>query len=165
MRHVAAFGWPAVGIFEMSGPIRAADTIAFVSEEYVIRAAANQLQAAGFRILGISPQTINIAGSAVYEAAFGAIDHRRTSRDQVGCGRGGHRRRSSTAPLLTSGFIDAKGTAFADVLEGVAIEEPVYFMESAFAPTKAYWHLRMPGDVQLRPAPSGRIDGGTRARA
>ena len=48
------------------------------------------------------------------------------------------------------GLIATKGTVFEGVLEGVAIEEPRYYMApSMFAPTKEYWHLRMPGDVSL----------------
>ena len=37
----------------------------------------------------------------------------------------------------------------AEVIEGVAIEQPVYFHENAFAPNRSYWHLRVPGDVSL----------------
>ena len=40
-------------------------------------------------------------------------------------------------------------TPFADVLEGVAIEEPRYFHQNIFAPPKAYWHLDVPGGVSL----------------
>jgi hypothetical protein len=62
----------------------------------------------------------------------------------------------TTATFLESpetelpGLISTAGTEFADLLEGVAIEEPRYFMApSMFAPLKSYWHLRMPGDVSL----------------
>jgi hypothetical protein len=38
----------------------------------------------------------------------------------------------------------------ADVLEGVAIEEPRYFMAaSMYPPLKAYWHLDVPAGVSL----------------
>src|SRR5262249_55202639 len=49
-----------------------------------------------------------------------------------------------------SGLIDPRGTQFEQMIEGVAIEEPRYFMApSMFAPLKKYWHLRIPGDVSL----------------
>ena len=48
------------------------------------------------------------------------------------------------------GLIDTAGTPFADLLEGVALEEPRYFMAaSSFPPPVAYWHLDVPGDVAL----------------
>jgi subtilisin family serine protease len=46
-----------------------------------------------------------------------------------------------------SGIIDTRRTSFRDVLEGVSINEPVYFMNGAFAPPTDYWHLNIPGDV------------------
>jgi len=50
-----------------------------------------------------------------------------------------------------SGLISTAGTAFADLLEGVAIEVPRYYMAapSIFSPTKAYWHLDVPAGVSL----------------
>ena len=52
--------------------------------------------------------------------------------------------------MSASGLIQTDNTAFADSVEGVALEEPRYPMAaSQFAPLKSYWHLRMPGDVSL----------------
>src|SRR5262249_57393292 len=48
------------------------------------------------------------------------------------------------------GMLSTAATPFADLLEGVAIEEPYYYMApSIFAPTKAYWHLDVPAGVSL----------------
>jgi hypothetical protein len=47
------------------------------------------------------------------------------------------------------GLIDPANSQLADALEGVAIEQPRYPPESALAPLKSYWHLRVPGDVSL----------------
>jgi hypothetical protein len=49
-----------------------------------------------------------------------------------------------------NGLISTAGTSFADVLEGVAIEEPRYYTASSiFPPTKRYWHLDVPAGVSL----------------
>ena len=137
-------------LFDVSGPITADSAMAFSSEAGMIRNAASRLQAAGFQVLQISPLTINIAGPpSLYEQVFntslqaeerpvikeGAVEDTATFID--------------TTDTAMPGLIDTSGTPMNDVLEGVAIEEPVYFHESAFAPTKAYWHLRVPGDVSL----------------
>ena len=50
-----------------------------------------------------------------------------------------------------SGLVPTEGTKFEDSIEGIALEEPRYYMAgpSMFAPLKSYWHLRLPGDVSL----------------
>lgn len=131
-----------------AGPVTTGDAVAFTSEAPLIRSAASRLRSAGFSILAVSPQTINIAAPAeVYERAFGT-SLRTEERPVLKPGQ-----QEDTATFIDTadtdlpGFIATRGTDFADVLEGVAIEEPVYFMQSPFAPTRSYWHLRVPGDV------------------
>jgi subtilisin family serine protease len=128
------------------------DTIPnFFSEERVIYDAVEKLKAAGFEILQISDTGINISATLrTYEKVFntkiepeerpvikpGAVEDTATFWD--------------TPDAEMPGLISTAGTQFEDVLEGVAIEEPRYYMsESMFPPTKEYWHLRMPGDVSL----------------
>jgi subtilisin family serine protease len=121
----------------------------FMSEDEVIRTAAARLQAAGFELLQISPLTINIAGPpALYDSVFGTKlqpeerpvikEHGEDTATFV-----------ETADSDMPGLINTDGTPFADVLEGVAIEEPRYFHQNIFPPPKAYWHLDVPGDVSL----------------
>ena len=136
-------------MFETSRAATADDALAFTSEERVTREAVNRLQLAGFQVLGISPQTINIAGPpGLYEDVFGNTliteDREVIKGGQV----------EDMAQFIDTpdtdlpGLIDTSRSSLSDVLEGVAIEEPVYFMAaSAFAPTKDYWHLRVPGDI------------------
>jgi hypothetical protein len=115
------------------------------------------LQDAGFQILQISPITINIAASReTYERAFRTtiVAEERPVIKEVGVV-------ADNAPLATATYLDSPDTAlpgliatgntpFADVLEGVALEEPRYLMEpSPFPPSKAYWHLRLPADLAL----------------
>lgn len=139
-----------VSMFAMMGGIDAESVGGFQSEENVISEAVNLLRQARFEILQVTQFTINIAGSQkVFEDAFKTkliADERPVIKPGASEG---------TATFVECpqtdipGFIDASKTAFADVLEGVAIEEPQYFFESALAPNKSYWYLDVPGDVSL----------------
>lgn len=122
----------------------------FNSERAMVRRAVALLRRAGFEILSVSPSTINIAGSRkTYEDAFEAhlaMEEREVIKPRVG------RTVGEFVECLDTdmpGLIETKKTAFSQLLEGVAIEEPRYCMESPFAPPKAYWHLDVPGDVSL----------------
>lgn len=135
-------------LFDTPRPPTAGDAMAFASEEAVIRSATARLQAAGFSVLGISPHAINIAAPPeLYEQVFGATLVTE-ERDVI---KGGQVEDTATFVECPDtdlpGLIPTAGSGLNDVLEGVAIEEPIYFMESAFAPTKEYWHLDVPGDV------------------
>jgi hypothetical protein len=139
-----------LSLFATSRMLTSADAASFYSEEGMIRSAASQLQNAGFQVLQISPITINIAGPpSLYEEVFNT---RLTTDERPVIKEGA---REDTATFVESldtdlpGLISTANSSLNDVLEGVAIEEPVYFMagESAFAPTKEYWHLRVPGDI------------------
>jgi hypothetical protein len=131
--------------------ITADRAIEVMSEPDVIVAATSQLQTAGFQVLGVSGTTINIAGPAsLYRSAFECsltTEERPVIKEQA---------REDTAAFVECpdtdlpGLIDTSGTAFANLLEGVALEEPRYFMAaSQFAPAVDYWHLDVPGDVSL----------------
>lgn len=136
-------------MFESPRAAVADDAIAYTSEESMIREAVNRLQVAGFTILGVFAQTINIAGPpGLYEEVFANTLHVE-DREVI---KGGQVH--DVAQFIDSsdtdlpGLIDTSQSSLHDVLEGIAIEEPVYFMaDSAFAPTKDYWHLRVPGDI------------------
>lgn len=140
-----------VSMFDAGAQINAKTVANFFSEEDLIHRSAHQLQEAGFEVLQVSQATINIAGSLkTYEKVFNTkiVPEERPVIKPGAV--------ETTATFWESpdtdmpGLIATKGTAFEDVLEGVAIEEPRYYMApSMFAPTKEYWHLRMPGDVSL----------------
>ena len=140
-----------VSMFEAMGSINANTVANFQSEPRVVDEAVNRLRGAGFEILQVSAFTINIAGSQkTYEKAFRTklvIEQRKVIKpgavvdlaEFVEC---------PDTPL--PGLIATTGTPFEDVLEGVAIEEPRYFMAvSMFPPSVPYWHLDVPADVSL----------------
>jgi subtilisin family serine protease len=140
-----------VSMFEAQHQIQAETVHNFFSDGDVVNAAVARLQEAGFEILQISPLTINIAGTATqYRKAFGTnivVEDRPVIKEGA---------KKDVAQFLDSpdtslsGLIQTQGTAFEDTIEGVALEEPRYFMApSMYAPLKSYWHLRLPGDVSL----------------
>jgi len=140
-----------VSMFEAFGAINEETVLNFQSERSVIDQAANMLAEAGFEVLQVNEYTINIAGTQKsFEQAFAT--KLQTEERPVIKERG----REDTATFVECpetgipGLIDTSKTPFRDVLEGVAIEEPYYFMApSKFAPLKSYWHLRVPAGVSL----------------
>lgn len=140
------------GLMQEATPQINSENVAnFFSEDGVIRRAVIKLREAGFDVLQVSPTSINIAGSkTTYERAFKTklYSEERPAIKEQG--------KKDTAAFIDCpdtdmpGLISTKDTAFVDLLEGVAIEEPRYFMSpSMYAPLKSYWHLRVPGDISL----------------
>lgn len=123
---------------------------AATSEREVVLAAAARLHVAGFEVLQSTSTTINIAGPpALYERAFGC---RLVSEDRVVIKE---QAREDLAQFVENpltdlpGLIETSGTDFAELVEGVALEEPRYYLAGPLAPAAAYWHLDVPGDVSL----------------
>lgn len=155
-----------VSLFDYAQPVTQEVVPAFASEEAMTASAATRLRAAGFDVLQVSPLTINIAGPpALYEQVFATslVTEERPVVKAEG--------REDTATFYDStdtemrGLIDPSRSALADVLEGVAIEEPVYFhAPDAMAPLKSYHHLRVPGDVSLGCNADKAHRGGTTGR-
>ncbi|MEN8143963.1 MAG: S8 family serine peptidase [Gemmatimonadota bacterium] len=136
-------------LFDVSGIVSADSVEAYTSEESVRRNAITALQAAGFQVLDDSACTINIcAPPKLYEEVFGTkllTDERPVIKEM---GREDTATFIDTADTDVSGFVDTSKSRLANAIEGIAIEEPIYFFAaSPFAPTKGYWHLRVPGDV------------------
>jgi hypothetical protein len=126
------------------------NVVGYLSDEAVVRAAVVALQERGFRVLQVMPTTINIAGPPqAYESVFETrlvTEEREVIKEFA---------RKDTATFIDCpdtdlrGLIDTSKNTLGEVIEGVAIEEPVYFHQHALAPPQNYWHLRVPGDVSL----------------
>ncbi|MCY7272425.1 MAG: S8 family serine peptidase, partial [Phormidesmis sp. CAN_BIN44] len=139
-----------VSLFDAGDQVLAETAPNFFSEQNVIDAAVARLQQAGFEILQVTQTTINIAGSQdSYDQAFNA---RLYEEDRPVIKPGAV---ETTAAFVESptadlpGLISTQGTPFADILEGVALEEPRYYMENMLPPSVRYWHLDVPADVSL----------------
>lgn len=122
----------------------------YSSESHLVQAAIDKLQTEGFTILGVGDTTISISASqSVFEKSFKTkiIAEERPVIKQLG--------KEETATFLDCpdteipGLIETKNTIFSDIIEGIALNEPVYFFANAFAPTKEYWHLDVPAGVSL----------------
>jgi subtilisin family serine protease len=138
-------------MFEAQSQITAETVPNFFSESDVVERAVAMLQQAGFDVLQVTQSTIHIAGSPkTYNDAFNTTLITE-ERPVIKPGDGDdHATFIDSKETDLNGLISTAGTPFADVLEGVAIEEPRYYMApSIFAPTKAYWHLDVPGGVSL----------------
>ena len=140
-----------VSMFTPGLTIDAANVGAFESNEGLVRQAIARLQDAGFEVLFATTRTINIAGSrTTFERAFSA---RLVSVERQAVKSGGVIGTSTCfdspdTPLF--GLIDTANSPFADVLEGVAIEQPYSLqVPTAFPPPVRYWHLDVPADVSL----------------
>ena len=128
------------------------ETVAdYVSEERLLEAAQAQLRDRGFEILQVSPTTINIAAPPEH---FEEVFATRLETEERPVIKQGAKEDVATfvdcpeTPI--QGLIETRGTPLGEVLEGVAIEEPVYYHEDASPPSRNYWHLEAPGDVAAR---------------
>jgi subtilisin family serine protease len=125
------------------------DTVgAFLSEDELVHASARRLGEAGFQVLQITRTTINIAAPPeLYEEVFG----NRLETEEREVIKGGAREDTATfvdtPDTPVRGLIATEGSDLGELLEGVAIEEPVYPHQNAFPPPVGYWHLDVPGDV------------------
>ncbi|UIE38106.1 S8 family serine peptidase [Leptodesmis sichuanensis] len=113
---------------------------------------AKQLQAQGFEVLDQGRISITIRGSPeLYEQVFKArlTTEQRPVIKAFGC--------QTTGTFISAvdtdrfGFVDPSQSLFADVLDGVAINEPIYYFDAntptTDPPCPSYWHLTVPEGV------------------
>lgn len=146
--HASVHSLGGASLFEAANAITNQNVGAFFSENHLTRQAINRLKAAGFRIMGTNGITISIgAPAAVYEKAFATSLH----AEELPAVKEFGLEEEATFILPEDGnirgMIDVSKTSFRNLLEGVSINEPVYFMNKPFAPRQNYWHLQVPGDV------------------
>ena len=139
-----------VSMFE-PGILSDATTVGnFASDVGDVQQAVYMLQDAGFEVLQANNVMINIAGDReTYEKAFSTkltAFERETLKEE---GRKDPATFIDSVDTPVLGLISTQGTSFQNVVEGVALEEPRYLMQSAFPPPARYWHLDVPADVSL----------------
>lgn len=115
-----------------------------------IERAAKALEAAGFDVECIGEVSITIVGSAErYEKVFETrlyTEERVTLRDGK---EEGTRTFIDAEGTDTFGLIGTDRSELAELLDGVALGEPVEFFANYFAPLVDYWHLAVPQDVSV----------------
>lgn len=146
--HASVHSIGGTSLFEASGTIANGNVAGFFSEDYLLQMAIQKLRAAGFRIMGTNGITISIGAPAeVYEKAFGSKLYTEELPAIKAFGKEEEATFIFSENSNMRGMINVAKTNFRDVLEGVSINEPVYYMNKPFAPKQSYWHLDVPGDV------------------
>lgn len=139
-----------VSLFETPQLVTSETVPTFYSESQLVNSAVERLRTEGFEVLQVGDTTISLAAPAkTYERFFKTkiIAEEREAIKEFG--------KKTTATFLECpdtaipGLIDSSKSRLADVLEGVALNEPVYYFASAFPPSVGYWHLDVPADVSL----------------
>jgi len=114
-----------VSMFAPGLTIDASNVGAFESDEELVWRSITRLQEAGFEVLQASTRSINIAGSrATFERAFStrlALVERETIKSG---GKVGTTTCIDVPETPLFGLVETVSSGFADLLEGVAIEQP-----------------------------------------
>ena len=132
------------------GVVADAESVAaFASDDDVVARAVDLLAGAGFEVLQATSLMINIAGPReLYEEAF---ETSLVAEERTVIKRGVE----AEATFLDSpetemrGLVTTDGTRFESVLEGVALEEPLFPTATAMPPAVPYFHLDVPAGVAL----------------
>lgn len=145
---------PASGcsLLRFKTPITSQNVEQFHVDAERISLAAQQLEAQGFEVLAEGQISITIRGSPdLYEQVFKAklTTQQRPVIKAFGC--------QTTGTFISAvdadrfGFLDVSQSDLAEVLDGVAINEPIYYFDAplpaAEPPCPPYWHLTVPEGV------------------
>jgi len=125
----------------------------YLSTPTDIAAAEKRLIALGFEVLAKNEIGLSIAGTVdLFESVFKTKIHSEERLLNQGVQTG----ETKTTTCFDSennngltGFIDPSNSELADVIEGIAINEPVEYFANPFPPVKNYWHLDVPSGVSL----------------
>jgi subtilisin family serine protease len=139
-------------LLRSSSLVTSENVLQFQAEPNLLTLAAERLKAAGFEILDVGKALISIAAEPeIYERAF------RTTLEAVERPVLKEMGQPSTATYINSvdgkpfGEIDTSGTTWDDVLDGIAINEPVYYSRPAtpatVPPETTTKYLNVPDDV------------------
>lgn len=140
-----------VSLFQSSEQITHENISQFYSHPQQVNLAIQRLQAEGFEVLQTGRVTLSIAGSIdLYERVFKT---KIVAKDQTVIKGGGL---ESIGTFLDTpdtgmlGFVDPSSSPLSDLIEGIALSEPVYYTDvglpSESPPSPSYWHL-IPQDI------------------
>jgi hypothetical protein len=139
-------------LFDFQKLVTSENVTNFYSDPDVIRNAAETLRIEGFTVYETGRITLTMAGPPkLYQKVFKTkliAEERPVIKEMA---------REDTATFIDSeeteisGLIDTSNSVVSDLVEGIAINEPVYYFAtpSFFPPPKSYWHLDVPADVSL----------------
>ncbi len=120
----------------------------FYSDHQLVNATTEKLRAEGFNVLSEGLISITIAAAPeVYERVF----HSNIIAKEIPIVKGGvyptKAKFLSVPNAEMPGLMDASESSLSNFIEGVAINEPVYYTASAIPPKIGYWHLNVPDDI------------------
>lgn len=132
------------------GSIKSSNAEAFHASAQRRAAAVRKLRAAGFEVLQVAPASLAIAGPPrLYETYFrtGLFTEERAVMAMLNQPDTRTFIEADNHPMPS--LISTGSSPVASLVAGVAIAQPPEYFELPYAPTRAYWHLRVPGDVSL----------------
>jgi len=122
----------------------------YYSDKKIVNKAVSKLKQAGFEVHFVAKTSISISGpKSLYEEYFGKkikkVSKKVRGSQEQETSVDFYEVDSETSPS----FMATTSSPLSDVIEGIAIATPPIYYGSAYAPTKNYWHLRVPGDVSM----------------
>lgn len=136
-------------LFDEKESITSENVENFFSEESLVDEAVKELKNKGFDVLHVGDATINISATPKkFEEVFKTTikPEQRTVIKEGAV--------ETTAAFMECpdtklrGLISTKGSSFENLIEGIAINDPVYYHQpSPTPPQKGYWHLKVPNEV------------------
>jgi serine protease AprX len=141
-----------VSLFQTSETITSENVHNFSSTEPNINKAVQALKSHGFNVLNIGDITISIAASKeTYERVFKTQLNSQELPVNKGFGQVTTATFFDAANTDTFGLIDTSTSALANLIEGVALNEPIYFFDPVMPlpspPKTNYWHLEVPEGI------------------
>lgn len=141
-----------VSLLRSSSPVTAQNVTQFYAQPSLLNLAADRLQQAGFEVLDIGKTSISIAADPhTYERSF------RTTLEAIERPVIKEMGKPDTATYINSiddrpfGEIDLSHTEWNQILDGIAINKPVYYAQqvvpSATPPSTTVKYLQVPNDI------------------
>ncbi|MDA2236477.1 S8 family serine peptidase [Bacillus cereus] len=148
-----------ISLFETKELITPENVGQFHNNPEIVDKAVEKLKEAGFDVLHVGPTSINIAApietfEKVFQTKIVPVEH-----EVIRYGKKTLSTFLDTTDTSLSGFIDTSNSPLADVLEGIALNEPMYYFAlgstalaertspSAIPPQVNQFHLSVPDDI------------------
>lgn len=137
-------------LFDEKDLITSKNVKRFFSEESLIDEAVKELKNRGFEILEKGDVTINVAAppkkfEEVFKTTIEPKELPVIKEEPI----------ETTATFMTCpdteipGFLSSKGSSLENLIEGIAMNDPVYYFQpSPVPPNKDYWHLKVPNELR-----------------
>lgn len=137
-------------LFDFQRIVTTENVANFYSETDLVNSAVKKLSKEGFDVLQTNRITINIAGPPeLYKKVFKTKLYTEEKPVIKALGKEDTATFIDTEETEMRGLIDTAKSPLADELEGVAIEEPVYYFSSYLPPARRYWYLDVPAEVAV----------------